>query len=193
MSFAFVFRQVLRLSGLNGGEDGGFCGLGLAGGLLGGFGVGPVEPVDEGADGGDGSGGFGDFSTGCEGAEKGVGDDIFDGGGWEFGVFFLGCGAWEVAACDLETVEEEAGAFGVDLVAGDAAEDLAEGELDGGAVFGEGDVEVGLTGAAFAWVFDGAAGGVVVVTKFFVAEAWAATAMATGEDVAALEAFGGVG
>jgi hypothetical protein len=42
-------------------------------------------------------------------------------------------------------------------------------------------------------VFDGAAGGVVVVAKVFVAEAWAAAAVAVGEDVAALEADGGVG
>ena len=89
----------------------------------------------------------------------------------------------------METVEEEAGAAGVDLVAGDAAEDFADGELDGGAVFGHGEVEVGLVGLALAWVLHGASGGVVVVAEVFVAQAWAAAAVAVGEDVAALVAF----
>ena len=53
----------------------------------------------------------------------------------------------EVDGGDLEAVEQEAGAAGVDLVGGDAAEDLADGELDGGAVFGEGEVEGGAAGA----------------------------------------------
>ena len=81
------------------------------------------------------------------------------------------------------------GAFGVDLVAGDAAEDFADGELDGGAVFGHGEVEVGLVGSALVWVLHRAAGGVVVVAEVFVTEAWAAAAVAVGEDVAALVAF----
>jgi hypothetical protein len=124
-----------------------------------------------------------------------VGDDFGDG--------FLGgggCGglAGEVEAGDLEAVEEEAGAAGVEVVGGDAAEDLANGGLDGAAVFGQGQVEGGLTGAALAGVERGAAGGVVVVAELFVmiisvAEAWAAAAVSVGEDVAALEAFGGVG
>jgi hypothetical protein len=42
----------------------------------------------------------------------------------------------EVEAGDLEAVEEEAGAAGVDVVSGDALENLADGGLDGGAVFG---------------------------------------------------------
>ena len=97
--------------------------------------------------------------------------------------------AGEVGAGDLEAVEEEAGAARVDLVAGDAAEDFSDGELDGGAVFGHGEVEVGLLGSALVWVLDGAAGGVVVVAEVFVAEAGAAAAVAVGEDVAALVAF----
>ena len=99
-------------------------------------------------------------------------------------------GAGQVDAGDLEAVEEEAGAFAVDFVAGDAAQDLADGGLDGGAVLGEGEVELGLAGAAAARVFDRAAAGVVVVTKFFLGEACAAAAVAVGEDVAALEASG---
>jgi hypothetical protein len=39
-------------------------------------------------------------------------------------------------AGDLEAVEEEAGAAGVDVVCGDALEDFADGGLDRGAVFG---------------------------------------------------------
>jgi len=69
----------------------------------------------------------------------------------------------------LQSVEEEAGAAGVDLVAGDAAEDFADGELDGGTVFGHGEVEEGGAGWALAWVLHRAAGGVVVVAEVFVA------------------------
>jgi hypothetical protein len=42
----------------------------------------------------------------------------------------------EVEAGDLEAVEEQAGAAGVDVVGGDSLEDLADGGLDRGAVFG---------------------------------------------------------
>jgi len=64
--------------------------------------------------------------------------------------------------------------------------------LDGAAVFGQGQVEGGATGAALVRIFGRAAGGVVVVTKFFVAEAGAAAAASVGEDVAALIAFFGL-
>ncbi|WP_125483838.1 hypothetical protein [Edaphobacter aggregans] len=89
----------------------------------------------------------------------------------------------------MQAVEEEAGAARVDFVAGDAAEDFADGELDGGAVFGHGQIEEGGAGWALAWVLHGAAGGVVVVAEVFSAQAWAAAAVAVGEDVAALVAF----
>ena len=101
-------------------------------------------------------------------------------------------GRGQVEAGDLEAVEEEAGALGVDLVAGDAEQDLADGALDGGAVLGQGDVEVGLAATAVAGVLDRAARGVVVVAELLVAQAGAAAAVAVGEDVAALVAFGGV-
>ena len=120
----------------------------------------------------------------------GVGGDLFD-GLWGFFVSCVVCGfgvAWEVGAGDLEAVEEETGALGVDLVVGDAEEDLADGELDGGAVFGHGEVE-GVAVFAGARVLDRAAGGVVVVAEVFLAQAWAAAAVAVGEDVAALVAF----
>jgi hypothetical protein len=70
-------------------------------------------------------------------------------------------GFGEVEAGDLEAVEEEAGAAGVDVVGGDALEDLADGVLDGGAVFGQGEFEGGAAGSA--GVGYGFAGGVVVI------------------------------
>jgi hypothetical protein len=96
----------------------------------------------------------------------------------------------EVEAGDLEAVEEEAGAAGVDVVRGDALEDFTDGGLDGGAVFRERDFEGGAAALAGAWVGRGFAGGVVVVAEVFSAEAWAAAAVAVGEDVAALVAPG---
>ena len=67
-----------------------------------------------------------------EGAECGVGGDLFYGRGVAGGHGV----ALEVAAGDLEAVEEEAGAFGVDIVAGDALQDFADGVLNGAAVLG---------------------------------------------------------
>ncbi len=98
-----------------------------------------------------------------------------------------------VRAGDLESVEEEAGAAGVDFVGGDALQDFANGGLDGGAVFGQRQVEVGAAASALFWVSDRAACGVVVVAELFVVQAGATAAVAVGEDVAALEAFWCVG
>jgi hypothetical protein len=100
-------------------------------------------------------------------------------------------GFGEVEAGDLEAVEEEAGAAGVDVVGGDAAEDLADGGLDGGAVFREGQVEGGAAAATLARVGDRLAGVAVVVAELFLAETWAGAAVSVGEDVAALVLFGG--
>ena len=99
---------------------------------------------------------------GGEEALFGVGGDLFD-LGWQ-GV--VGAVAGQVGAGDLEAVKEEAGAAGVEGVGGDGEQDLADGLLDGGAVFGQGEVEgvVLVSG-----VGDGAAGGVVVVAEVFVA------------------------
>jgi hypothetical protein len=122
-----------------------------------------------------------------------VGGDLF------YSVGDGGCGAGfalgfgEVEAGDLEAVEEEAGAAGVDVVGGDALEDFADGCLDGGAVFGKSQVEAGAAASALFWVSDRPAGGVVVVAELFVVQADAAAAVAVGEDVAALEAFWCVG
>jgi hypothetical protein len=74
----------------------------------------------------------------------GVGADLFDdlsGGG---GFAGLG-GAREVEAGDLEAVEEESCGAEVDGVGRDAAEDFSDGLLDGGAVFGLGDLEAAPT------------------------------------------------
>jgi len=65
-----------------------------------------------------------------------VDGDLFD----DFGGFGVGVavdrGFGEVEAGDLEAVEEQAGAAGVDVVGGNALEDFADGVLDGGAVLG---------------------------------------------------------
>jgi hypothetical protein len=111
----------------------------------------------------------------------GLGDGAFWTG------FALGFG--EVEAGDLEAIEEEAGAAGVDVVGCDALEDFADGGLDGGAVFLERQVEGGAAASALFWFGDRAAGGVVVVAELFAVQAGAAAAVAVGEDVAALEAF----
>jgi hypothetical protein len=101
------------------------------------------EPVQELAYDAAGALGLGELGCGGEQALFGVGGDLFY-GLWGFFAGIagrLGGLAWEVGAGDLEAVEEETGALGVDLVVGDAEEDLADGELDGGAVFGHGEVE----------------------------------------------------
>ncbi len=146
--------------------------------------------------------GFADFGAGGEDAEGGVDGDLFDGlaggfgfvggSGWVSGSgcgLGIGLGFGEVEAGDLEAVEEEAGAAWVDVVGGDALEDLADGGLDGGAVFGERQVEGGAAAAALARVGDGFSGGVVVVAELFLAEAGAGAAVPVGEDVAALVLF----
>jgi hypothetical protein len=90
----------------------------------------------------------------------------------------VGGGGWarEVGGGDGEAVEEEAGAAGVDLVGGEAAEGVEQSELEGGAVVGvrDGEVEGGVAGyvglaAALVGGRDGAAGGVVVVAELLAA------------------------
>jgi hypothetical protein len=67
-----------------------------------------------------------------------VGGDLFDDfGGFGFGVV-MGRGLGEVEAGDLETVEEETGAAGVDVVGGDSAENFADGKLNAGTIVGIG-------------------------------------------------------
>ena len=100
-------------------------------------------------------------------------------------------GFGEIEAGDLEAVEEEAGAAGVDVIGGDAAQDFSDGVLDGGTVLRERKVEGGAAASPLLRVGDGFSGGVVVVAEIFSAQAGAAAAVAVGEDVAALVLFGG--
>jgi hypothetical protein len=75
----------------------------------------------------------------------------------------------QVEAGDLEAVEEEAGAARIDLVGGDALENLADGGLDGGPIFGQSEMEGGAAAAALSWIGDGFSSGVVVVAELFLA------------------------
>ena len=97
-------------------------------------------------------------------------DDLFDGLGFGLaGLVFCGAFGFGEDGCgDLQAVEEESGAAWVDLIGGDAVEDLADGLLDGGSVFGDGQFE--LEGCERAVFGRGFAGGVVVVAEVFVAQ-----------------------
>ena len=110
------------------------------------------------------------------------------GGAWAIGGL-AGVGR-EVEGGDLQAVEEEAGAAGIDLVAGDALEDFADGELDGGAVFGEREVEGGFGWGCGGGFGEGFAGFVVVEAESFPVEGSGAAAVAVGEEVAALVGCG---
>jgi hypothetical protein len=72
--------------------------------------------------------GFLELLLGGEGAVEVVEDDFF------YGFRGLRDGLGEVGAGDLEGVEEQAGAAGVECVGGDAVGDGVEVELDAGAV-----------------------------------------------------------
>jgi hypothetical protein len=121
-------------------------------------------------------GGWGD----C--AELRVLTDFFYGNGTIFGLEF-----GQVEAGDLEAVEQKAGAAEIDVVGGDTLEDFADGVLDGGAVFGQHEVEGFAALTACDWSGDRFAAGVVVVAKIFFPKRRTATTMASGKDVAALE------
>ncbi len=109
-------------------------------------------------------------------------------------------GAWmghaadsmEVEGGDVEAVEEEAGAFGVEGVGGDAGEDVGDGVLDDVGVLEGREDEDGVEGV-LAEVLGGAAGGVVEVAEAFAAEGGGAAAAAGEVDVAAEVARGCVG
>lgn len=138
-----------------------------------------------------GSGIVGDeLVAGREGTEAFVVDDLIDRLGGLCGDRFQ-ASLGEVGGGDLEAVEEQAGASWIDLVAGDAADDVDDGELEAGTVVAVGEMEVegGLAAAARSWVRGGLARGVVVVTELFVAERGRAAAAAVGVDVSALEAL----
>jgi hypothetical protein len=82
-------------------------------------------------------------------------------------------------------VQEAAGSLVVELVAGDAGEDLGEGKLDAGAVVDGGQLEDGVVGVDSVVARGGAAGGVVVVAEVLAAQGWRAAAAARSVDVAA--------
>jgi hypothetical protein len=120
------------------------------------------------------------------------GDFLYRLGFGAFGVVVAACfglGFGEVEAGDLEAVEEQAGAARVDVVGGDALQDLADGVLDRGAVFRQRKMESGAAAPALAWVGDGFSRGVMVVAEVFSAQAWTGAAASVGEDVAALVLF----
>ena len=130
-----------------------------------------------------------DVSARGERAQFGVDNDLFDGleGGFGFGACGGGLRAGQVQAGDLEAIEQQAGAARVELVGGDALQDFADGELDGGAVLGERHFELRAAGRAGGDLVSrhGLARGVVEVAKFFATQARALAAAAVGEDVAA--------
>ena len=104
--------------------------------------------------------------------------DFFEGlgGGLEF---FL---AGEVGAGDLKSVEEDGGSLGVDVSGGDAAEDVVDGDLDGGSVVdGLHAEDAGAAGEA--GVREPLA--VVVVAEVLGAQGGRAAAAPVGVDVAA--------
>jgi len=121
-----------------------------------------------------------------------VGDLFYGLGLGLLAVLCVSCfgGFGKIEAGDLETVEEQAGSSGIDFVGSDSLQDLADGVLDGGLVFREQELKGGAAALAGFRILDWLAGGVVVVAEVFSAQAWAAAAVAVGEDVAALVLFG---
>ena len=120
------------------------------------------------------------------------------GGG--FGFEFSGCGCGlvllvflrggEVCRGDLEGVEDEAGAAGVDVVVAEEMNDFAEGGLNGGPGVRCSKEEEVAASLAQTGLGDGFAGVVVVVAEVGAAHGGAAAAESVGKDVAALAAFG---
>ena len=110
--------------------------------------------------------------------------DVLDGGG---GGLVVVASARKIAAGDLEAVEEEAGALGVEVVGGDAGEDVEEGELDVGA--GVDLLELEVVAARIAALACGAgeaeAALAVVEAEVAAADGGRAAALAGGVDVAA--------
>ena len=124
----------------------------------------------------------------CEGSQIGMDDDVNDS-------LRRGCGgrnAWQIDRGNLESVEQEAGAPRVELVRGEAVEDLADCGLDGAAVLRGGKGKGGAAVIALREILRRRslpdAGGVVVIAEVLLAKARAATTVAVGVDVTALKA-----
>lgn len=145
--------------------------------------------LELGFSGGDGSGrgfcggrgwrvGLGYLLNGREIACVAIGGDGLDGLGG--GLLFIAEG--EVGAGDLQAIEHGAGELGVDVSGGEPAEDVIEGDLDGGAVIdglhAEDANAAGERGA-------GKPGTVVVVAEVLPAQGRRAAAAAIGVDVTA--------
>jgi len=120
-------------------------------------------------------------------AVGGVAYDVFDDrdglGGWA-GLRFR-----EVEGGDLQSVEQQTGAPGVDDAQGDALQDEADSCLDGAAVLGQWEVEDLALGHVAARGRFGPMDVVVIEAEEFAAEGATAAAAAVGEDVAALVGF----
>jgi hypothetical protein len=95
----------------------------------------------------------------------------------------------------LQAEEEQAASFEVEVVGGDAGEDLRGDGEGGGAVLDDGELEglVGVEVAEFSGVGLGAAGGVVVVAELLAAQGGRAALEAGEVDVAASDAALGYG
>lgn len=98
----------------------------------------------------------------------------------------------EVCGCNLEGVEEESSAAGVDVIGGDAYDDFTEGVLDGCAGGWWLELEGFATGLAALGVGYGATGCVVVVAEFFSAHGGRTAGLAVGQGVAAVVLTPGV-
>jgi hypothetical protein len=55
----------------------------------------------------------------------------------------IGLGILDVGGSDLESVEKQSGSLGIESMGGEGLEDVDEGELDGGGIFGGREVEAG--------------------------------------------------
>jgi hypothetical protein len=86
----------------------------------------------------------------------------------------------------LEALQQQASAFGVECIVGDAQGHLSKGDLDGAATAKRREVERGFGGGA-AGVTGGRARRVMVVAELLAAESEGAAAMAGGMEMGAAE------
>jgi len=91
----------------------------------------------------------------------------------------------QVLAGELEAVEQQACAVDVELVGGDALDELSEGGVHLGAVARRGQAEA-AAGAAGVWVGDGHSAGMVVVAMALAAQGGRAAAVAVVEEMRAV-------